>query len=284
VAVIDGLLRALAWLWHPDLILAIQRAFGPGWRTVFEGLSLLGGAQIPLVAVAWARWYRGRDLAYRLLLALFLGIAVDLLIWNLYPTPRPDDPRIRIASDIPISSFPSGHLVTIVTLWGTLALARVVPGIVVPVLALLVALARLGLGEHYPGDVLGGMLVGAILLAISAALWRPLRGLAVRLGARRGLGVAVLIVLAAAATITPPGRWALLGVLAGAALALPLDSGEGRRRGTVAPEAARRDGWRVWLTVLAIGVAGLVPLAIVARRAQDVAWLAEWLVPALAAL
>ncbi len=228
---IDGLLRALAWLWHPDLILAIQRAFGPGWRTVFEGLSLLGGAQIPLVAVAWARWYRGRDLAYRLLLALFLGIAVDLLIWNLYPTPRPDDPRIRIASDIPISSFPSGHLVTIVTLWGTLARARVVPGLLVPILALLVALARLGLGEHYPGDVLGGMLVGAILLAISAALWRPLRGLAVRLGARRGLGVAVAIALAAAAAaaITPPGRWALLGVLAGAALALPLDSGEVRR-------------------------------------------------------
>jgi len=176
--------------------------------------------------------------------------------------------------------------VTIVTLWGTLALARVVPGLLVPILALLVALARLGLGEHYPGDVLGGMLVGAILLAISAALWRPLRGLAVRLGARRGLGVAVAIALAAAAAaaITPPGRWALLGVLAGAALALPLDSGEVRRGGTVAPEAARRDGWRAWLMVLAIGVAGLVPLAIVARLAHDVAWLAEWLVPALAAL
>lgn len=283
---LDWLVRTLATLWRPDLILALQRVFGPGWRTTFEGLSLLGGAQIPLVAVAWARWYRGRGLAYRLLLALFLGIAVDLLIWNLYPTPRPDDPRIRIASDIPISSFPSGHPVTIVTLWGTLALARVVPGIIVPVLAVLVAVARLGLGEHYPGDVLGGIVVGALLLAISAASWRPLRRLALRLGARRGVGVAVLIALTAlaATAITPPGRWALLGVLAGAALALPLDAWGPHRRATSASTAVRRGGRRGATAALAIGVAGLGALALIARPAHGVPLLAEWLVPALAAL
>lgn len=283
---LESVVRALAWLWQPDLILAIQRVFGPGWRIVFEGLSLLGGSQIPLVAVAWARWYRGRDLAYRLLLALFLGIAVDLLIWNLFPTPRPDDPRLRIASVIPISSFPSGHLVTVVTLWGTLALARIVPGIVVPVLAVLVALARLGLGEHFPGDVLGGMVIGTLLLAVSAVAWRPLRHRAARLGVRRGMGVAASIALAAlaAAAITPPGRWSLLGVLAGAALALPLDvRGTGQRPTSAAPHD-RRGGWRAWLATLALGVGGLVPLGLLAQVLHGVPLLTQWAVPALAAL
>jgi hypothetical protein len=284
--VLNSVVQALAWLWHPDLILLIQRIFGPGWRTVFEGLSLLGGAQIPLVAVAWARWYRGRDLAYRLLLVLFLSIAVDSLIWNLFPTPRPDDPRIRIASDIPISSFPSGHLVTVMVLWGTLALARVVPGILVPMLAVLVALARLGRGGRATGGVLGGLVVGGLLLAISAAAWRPLRQLAARLGVRRGMVVAVIIALAAlaAATITPQGRWSLLGVLAGAALALPLDVRA--REGQTAPAAphGRRDGWRAWLATLMLGAGGLVPLGLLARAAHGVPLLAEWVIPALAAL
>ncbi len=112
-----------------------------------------------------------RRLAGRLLLALFLGIAVDLLIWHLYPTPRPDDPRLRIASQIPIASFPSGHLVTVLTLWGTFAAARVVPPLAVVAIASLVGLSRLALGAHYPGDILGGVLVGALLLAVVAWVW-----------------------------------------------------------------------------------------------------------------
>jgi hypothetical protein len=128
--------EALGMLWRPDLILAVQRVSGPGWRLVFEALSLLGGAQITLVAVAWARWFWGRELALRLPLALFLGIGIDLLIWYLFPTPRPDDARIRVSSTIPIASFPSGHLVTVMTLWGTLALVAVLAKRV-PVIAML---------------------------------------------------------------------------------------------------------------------------------------------------
>ena len=113
---VDRLLDALGLLWQPDLIIAVQRLLGREWRLAYEALSLLGGAQITLVAVAWARWFHGRGLAARLLVALFLGIGIDLLIWNLFPTPRPDDPRVWVSTDIPIASFPSGHLVTVMTL------------------------------------------------------------------------------------------------------------------------------------------------------------------------
>lgn len=276
---VDSVIDALKWLWRPDLILAVQRLFGPGWNGLFEALSLLGGAQITLVAVAWARWFRGRELAARLLLALFIGIGIDLLIWNLCPTPRPDDPRIRVGSIIPISSFPSGHLVTVMTLWGTLAAARVLPPAVVAVLALLVALGRLVLGEHYPGDLLGGALVGLLILGLVARLWPHLVALGRRLAWPRPLVAGGLVATAAlfAAFATPPGRWSLLGLLAGVAIGLPLEA----RLVQFAPQSS---GWRWVATRLVVGIGGFAPLTLGAALARDVPVIAELLIPTLAAL
>jgi membrane-associated phospholipid phosphatase len=276
---LDHIREALGILWRPDLILAVQRVFGPRWRLVFESLSLLGGAQITLVAVAWARWCWGRELALRLLLALFLGIGVDLLIWNLFPTPRPDDPRIHVSSTIPIASFPSGHLVTVMTLWGTLAAARVLPPAVVAVIALLVALSRLALGEHYPGDLLGGALIGLLLLGVVALLWPRLVVLVKRLRWPSQLVIGGVVAAAAllAAFVTPPGRWSLLGLLAGVAIGVPL---EVRLVNFVPPP---RD-WRSAAIHIIVGAIGCLPLALVAALAKHQALIAMLLVPALAAL
>ena len=277
-----GVLDVVRVLWRPDLILAIQRVFGPAWDLVFEALSLLGGAQITLVAVAWARWFHGRRLAGRLLLALFLGIAVDLLIWNLYPTPRPDDPRLRIASQIPIASFPSGHLVTVLTLWGTFAAARVVPWFAVVAIAILVGLGRLALGQHYPGDILGGVLVGALLMAIVAWVWPHLLATLARQPWPRlaVAGAAVSAVALAAATIVPPTRWTLLGVLAGVAVGLPLEA----RLVGFAPATPGSGvwGWRLRLALL--GVAGLAPVLLGALLLGRFAPIRDLLLPVLAAL
>lgn len=277
-----GLTDAARALWRPDLLLAIQRVFGPGWDLVFEALSLLGGAQITLVAVAWARWFHGRRLAGRLLVALFLGIAVDLLIWNLYPTPRPDDPRLRIASQIPIASFPSGHLVTVLTLWGTFAAARVVPSFVVVAIATLVGLSRLALGQHYPGDILGGVLVGALLLGVVAWAWPRLLAALRRQPWPRPMlvGAAVAAGALAAVAIVPPARWTLLGVLAGVALGLPLEA----QLVDFAPATPETGVWGWRLRLALVGVAGLVPLVLGALLLHEIAPVRGLLLPGLAAL
>ncbi len=165
------MLDALRALWQPEPIIALQRLFGPGWRPVFEVLSLLGGHQLVVLAVAWARWFRGRPLACRLLVAALLGLATSMIVGSLLNTPRPSDPRIWVATQIPISSFPSGHLITCMTIWGTFAAAKLLRPYVVAVLAVLVALGRLGLGQHYPGDLLGGALIGLVVLALVAWGW-----------------------------------------------------------------------------------------------------------------
>lgn len=270
-------------LWQPDLLLMLQAIFGPAWRYPFEALALLGGTQITIVAVAWARWFRGRELAARLLLALYVGIGVDLAIWNLVPTARPDDPRLRIETVIPISSFPSGHLVTALTLWGTLAAAGVLPRWTVVAIACVVGLARLGLAAHYPGDVLGGVVVGALLLALSLWLYPRLKGIVARWPWPRPIiagGVAAAAALAAA-PFSPDARWSLLGLLVGVFVALPLDA----RLEPIPPHAPPlgRADWRVGAKRLALAMVGLAPLALLGFLGREVPPIAGLLVPALVA-
>jgi membrane-associated phospholipid phosphatase len=91
---------------------------------------------------------------------------------------RPAVPHLDSAP--PTSSFPSGHTAAACTLYGALALIAlcasnrtwlrtlaVVVGVVVPVS---VALARLYRGMHFPTDVMGGVLLAVIWLAITFAV------------------------------------------------------------------------------------------------------------------
>lgn len=267
------------WLWDVDLILAVQRRFGPEWRLVAEALSLLGGAQITLVAVAWARWFHSRRLAGRLLVILFLGVAVNLLLWNLFYVPRPTDPPVRVTTVIPISSFPSGHTVTAVALWGTLALEGVFPWAGVAAIAFLIALGRLHGGAHYPGDLLGGLLIGAADLAAVARLWRWLPDWLARRPWRQQWRAAVATAALATAVlvVVPQPRWSLPGLLAGVALALPLEAR------WIGFDPARLP-WRQRLLKAGIGAAGIGVLALASEALETVPLVDGFLLPALAAL
>jgi len=65
--------------------------------------------------------------------------------------------------------FPSGHVSSVVALWGGIALLfkKRIFYWVAPVLIILVALSRMYLGRHFLGDVLGGIAVGVTVLAIA---------------------------------------------------------------------------------------------------------------------
>ena len=273
------MLDALRSLWQPDAIIAFQRVFGPSWTPLFETLSLLGGSQMVVFALAWTRWFQGRRLTYRLLLAVLLGLAIAMLVGTIADTPRPDDPRIRVASHIPISSFPSGHLVTCMTLWGTFAAARLVRPYVVAILALLIGLGRIGLGQHYVGDLLGGAAIGLAILALAAWLWPRVRAAVSRLAPPQRLfaGVVAAALALSAALIVPENRWDLLGLLCGVALALPIEAV------AVGYEPAPRP-WRTQLLKGAIGLAGIGGYVGLAALLDDFALLDHLLLPALLAL
>ena len=74
-------------------------------------------------------------------------------------------------------SFPSDHATTVGAVAAALWLANRRFGLVAGVLALLMAFSRVYVGVHYPGDVLGGLTLGAgtvlFLWPLADRLLRP---------------------------------------------------------------------------------------------------------------
>lgn len=108
--------------------------------------------------------------------ALALGIAQ--IIAHIWERPRPyaahaDSAHLFIQpSHDP--SFPSDHATAAFAIAVALLLRHRNVGVVAIIMAVVLSVARVAVGTHYPGDVLAGALVGT---AAALALWHPmLRG------------------------------------------------------------------------------------------------------------
>ena len=155
--------------------------FQAAWLTTSsQGLSYLGGsitaAAVSLAAII-ALWLTNRRTdSLMALLGGFLivaGISLKLLI----DRPRPD--YFLVASGPHLSSFPSGHTIfatiffgfaiVLVGDWVQRPSARrsLQAGLILLILA--VGASRVYLGFHWPSDVLGGYLYGA--LAVVELIW-----------------------------------------------------------------------------------------------------------------
>ena len=246
------------FLWDPRAIVAVQHVFGPGWLAPFRALTELGNTWAIVVVVAIARWVRGRRLAYSLLAVVLLGAAASTALKALVGLPRPHDTGIVIREAVNDGSFPSGHSVTAATLWGGLTRLDRLPWVLAGLLVGAVMLSRVYLGVHYPGDVLGGAALGLLLVAGYGRLLPGLAGRIARRPSRRlvvALGALLLGgTLAASPFLAPSVRtWQVVGGLAGAAVAIPLDVLWG-------PAPAPPSGLAARARVLAIGLGGLALL------------------------
>ena len=173
----------------------VQLTGAPGFDTAVA--SLVQGLPVP---TAW--WQACTDLGGPILLPIGVGaclgalvtghvrlalILAGVLIAGAWTTdivkdallrPRPPDAVLEVFS----YSFPSGHTVNSTTTYGLLALVawrsglplalrRIAVGIGI-VIPTLVGLSRIGLGVHFPSDVVGGWLLGVAFVSLGAVLIR----------------------------------------------------------------------------------------------------------------
>ena len=257
----------LTELFTPEPIAWVQRLFGPGHPEWFWVISELGTPWGVVIVVSLALLVWGRADAYAVAGVVIVNALASLALNQLFDVPRPNDPSIVRYEIIEIGSFPSGHVLLATLLWGVLYVRRRVPLWVPALVAFLVGISRLYLGVHFLGDVLGSVLIAALLLAIYGPAWRRLeRWLAKRpFRAFAAVGtLAVSIILVGLATgIVGAGEYEreALGVVLGGVPALLLERHFVRRepRGGYAPVLA--------------ALAGIVPLALLHRiAAAEAPW------------
>lgn len=158
------------------------RAQQPGLVTALAALTLLGGAPVTLtVAGVAALWLMVRRMPGRALLLTMTVLVERLMVDGLKEwigRPRPTlDPALAHSL-----AFPSGHSANSMTAFLATALIacpaawRRQAAIAAVCISLIVGLTRIGLGVHWPSDVLGGWALG--LLSV---------GFAVLIGERSGL-------------------------------------------------------------------------------------------------
>jgi len=171
---VDGAARAFA-----------QQRSTPALTAAMQAITVLGSVSVApalvLMALAAVRWPALRGFAVPILVAAAGAGLLDEILKLLLPRARPM-PFFGIAPSA-LSSFPSGHALFAVSLYGTLAwqiasrltgaCRRACVWVGASVLILAVGSSRVCLGVHYLSDVLAGYAAGiawasAVLLAASA--------------------------------------------------------------------------------------------------------------------
>jgi undecaprenyl-diphosphatase len=149
--------------------------------------DLSDSANLPLIAIGVAivlflLWRKQRAEALVVIGILAAITAGSEAIKELVARPRPpgfDNNELGV-----VYSFPSGHVLEALTIYGIIAvllwrssaprIIRVVVPILFAAIVVMVAVARVAVGAHYPSDVLAGFLGGIGALAVFALLSRAL--------------------------------------------------------------------------------------------------------------
>jgi len=115
-------------------------------------------------------YHKNRQIAFYALISLALGFLIDELISLIFPRPRPfvvyPDLIKHLNLTVDLTSFPSSHAIATFAMSASVYFSghrRL--GAFLFVCAILVSMARVAAGVHYPSDVLGGAILGVFCAA-----------------------------------------------------------------------------------------------------------------------
>ena len=182
VALTAALMNHVLFPFDAPLLAAARRLDGvPAiWNAVSQS------ANFPLIGIGigfvlWLIWRHHYREAVLVAVMLILVTAGSEGVKQLTARPRPAGNGDGIPGVV--YSYPSGHVLEALTILGAVAIRvwrtshrarlRVVLVIAVAVEVILVGIARLALNEHYPTDLLGGLLGGLTALSLYAWFSRP---------------------------------------------------------------------------------------------------------------
>jgi membrane-associated phospholipid phosphatase len=301
-----------------DINFALQQ-LGPVFAALMHVLSFLGTEDFLLLLVPFIFWCVDSGFGARLLFLVVISDFINGLLKWLFHLPRPYwiDSRVTPLESEVSYGLPSGHMQSATVGWGYLAVRinRWWMWLISALVIVGVATARVALGMHFVGDVIGGLIVGLIVLTAFVLIeprvtrWIAPQPIGVQIAtaflASLAMIVVVLIARSALGGITDPIGWAQLGGSidprrldtpvtdaaivfgAGAGLALLKRSGGFNARGPWSKRLARLALGLIVLIILRFGLSAIFPrepepVGAIFRYARYVimvlwaTWLAPW--------
>lgn len=174
-AAVLGVVAALAPAWLLEVDASLSEATRALDSSIWRWVTGFGGTQLGLgvsLLSAVLLWNRCRALALTFPSMILLTSLVDVTIKLFVDRERPLEPLVNTT----LGSFPSGHTMQAVVLFGMLPPViwvltesrRTFWGAVglFSVAAPAVAFSRIPLGAHWPSDVVASLVIGAALLLI----------------------------------------------------------------------------------------------------------------------
>ncbi|MCL2067731.1 MAG: phosphatase PAP2 family protein [Treponema sp.] len=155
--------------WGLDCIRAIQSFASPPLTMAMKGITGLGTAAAYLIIISVIYWCMDEKKGIRLALVFLISAWINISLKFLLDQPRPFfdgyDPSLGIIGE-KLGGLPSGHaqnsmvtFVVIASWWKKKKLYAIAAA-----LCLLISFSRIYLGVHFPTDILGGWLLGALVL------------------------------------------------------------------------------------------------------------------------
>ena len=134
----------------------------------WEILNLFSDPLIYVILLSVAFWCVNKREGKIAIMFVMFSHFINILLKYSFGMPRPP-PGLRHNPEYAADQsygFPSGAAQTATSFWGwaILRLRRWLVAIIGVVLIIITALARMGIGMHYFGDVIGGIIIGIILL------------------------------------------------------------------------------------------------------------------------
>jgi len=206
--------------WGTEAIVWVQHFRTPALDSLFKALTFLGEEEFYLIFLPLIYWVVDKSLGARLVFAFLPSVYLNNWLKNLFFIPRPDPARVAWLVEETTYAFPSGHAQNSTAFFGFLAV-HVRRWFTWALAVLLIggdALSRVYLGVHYPQDLAGGFVVGAIWLLLFLWLERPARAwigtrpLAVRLSLAFLVPTLLVLLHPTQDTTTPMATLAGIGV------------------------------------------------------------------------
>ncbi|MDP8262614.1 MAG: phosphatase PAP2 family protein [Candidatus Ancaeobacter aquaticus] len=152
------------------LIHWVQSFHSPFLDYFFYGITQFGYKYFYILAIVYLYWCIDKRFAVRIFYLFIVGVLANQYIKYFLSTPRPDPNEVRVIFDYyrVDPSFPSGHAQGSFAFWGFLMTRFRNVYFIICALSMIffVSVSRLYLGAHYPIDILGGFILGALTIVL----------------------------------------------------------------------------------------------------------------------